>query len=168
MVTYFGFSLVVLIIFFSFFGEFTFWDEFQRRYNFIAVDYLIYTYEVVKNINESYPLPILISAMLALVLGSIFIVSKLGCFKTAFSSETSFLNKLYAALPWVVIVLLSGLFLSNNKAEFSENRYNNELAKAGIYSFFSAFRNNELPYKDFYKTIPEQQADNYINSTKKK
>ena len=162
--TYFGFSLGVLIIFFSFFGEFTFWDEFQRRYNFIAVDYLIYTYEVVKNINESYPLPILISAMLALVLGSIIIVSKLGCFKTAFTSETSFSHKLYAALPWVLIVLISGAFVSNNNAELSENRYNNELAKAGIYSFFAAFRNNELPYNDFYKTIPEQQAYNYIKS----
>jgi len=40
-ITFFGFSLGVLIIYFSFFGEFTFWDEFQRRYNFIAVDYLI-------------------------------------------------------------------------------------------------------------------------------
>ncbi|MGB5665480.1 MAG: LTA synthase family protein, partial [Maribacter sp.] len=59
IITSAGFFIGVLVIYFSFFGEFTFWDEFQRRYNFIAVDYLIYTYEVVKNINESYPLPIL-------------------------------------------------------------------------------------------------------------
>ena len=67
IITYFGFSIGVLILFFSFFGEFTFWDEFQRRYNFIAVDYLIYSYEVVKNINESYPLPVLLSAMVLMV-----------------------------------------------------------------------------------------------------
>src|SRR5690606_6218005 len=94
IVTYFGFSLVTLIVFFSFFGEFTFWDEFHRRFNFIAVDYLIYTYEVVKNINESYPLPLLISGMVLMVLGSIFIVSKLGYFKSTFTSQTSFLAKL--------------------------------------------------------------------------
>ena len=58
----------LLIIYFSFLGEFTFWEEFHRRYNFIAVDYLVYTYEVVKNINESYPLPLLISILLALIL----------------------------------------------------------------------------------------------------
>lgn len=158
IITYFGFSIGVLIIFFSFFGEFTFWDEFQRRYNFIAVDYLIYTYEVVKNINESYPLPILISAMLILVLTSLFIVYKLGYFNKTFKSDTTFKPKLIASFPWIVIVVISLMFITNKQADFSENRYNNELAKSGIYSFFAAFRNNELPYNEFYKTIPKREA----------
>lgn len=158
IITYFGFSIGVLIIFFSFFGEFTFWDEFQRRYNFIAVDYLIYTYEVVKNINESYPLPILISAMLILVLTSLFIVYKLGYFNKTFKSDTTFKPKLIASFPWIVIVFISLMFITNKQADFSENRYNNELAKSGIYSFFAAFRNNELPYNEFYKTIPKEEA----------
>ncbi|XCF04773.1 LTA synthase family protein [Tamlana crocina] len=165
VITYFGFSLGVLIVFFSFFGEFTFWDEFQRRYNFIAVDYLIYTYEVVKNINESYPLPILISTMLALVLASIFIVYKLGYFSKAFNSETTFKPKLIAALPWFTIVIISVFFITNKQADFSKNRYNNELAKSGIYSFFAAFRNNELPYNEFYKTIPKEQAFQTVKSS---
>ena len=84
--SYFGFSLGVLIIYFSFFGEFTFWEEFQRRYNFIAVDYLIYTYEVVKNINESYPLPILIGSLLILVFLSVFSTIKLGFFQLTFKN----------------------------------------------------------------------------------
>lgn len=165
VITYFGFSLGVLIVFFSFFGEFTFWDEFQRRYNFIAVDYLIYTYEVVKNINESYPLPILISTMLALVFASIFIVYKLGYFSKAFNNETTFKPKLIAAIPWFVIVVISVFFVTNKQADFSENRYNNELAKSGIYSFFAAFRNNELPYNEFYKTIPKEQAFQTVKSS---
>ncbi len=53
----------------GFFGE-----EFSTRFNFIAVDYLIYTHEVLRNIWESYPVVWLIIgvASLALVL-SIFI-----------------------------------------------------------------------------------------------
>lgn len=54
---YFMYTLYWIILYFSFFAEITFWDEFKSRFNFIAVDYLIYTYEVVKNIQESYPLP---------------------------------------------------------------------------------------------------------------
>lgn len=54
IITYFSFSLGILILFFSFFAEITFWQEFESRFNFIAVDYLIYTYEVINNINESY------------------------------------------------------------------------------------------------------------------
>ncbi len=158
ILTYFAFSIGVLILFFSFFGEFTFWDEFERRFNFIAVDYLVYTYEVVKNINESYPLPILIAGMLSLVLTTILVIYKMGYFKTTFNSDTTFKPKLVAAMPWIFIVAISVLFISNKQADFSENRYNNELAKAGIYSFFSAFRNNELPYNEFYKTIPLEEA----------
>ncbi|WP_317047325.1 LTA synthase family protein [Lutibacter citreus] len=158
VLTYFGFSLGVLILFFSFFGEVTFWDEFERRYNFIAVDYLIYTYEVVKNINESYPLPLLISAMLALVLASIFISYRLGYFRKTFTSETGFMAKAIASIPWFAMVIICSLFITNKQADWSGNRYNNELSKAGIYSFFAAFRNNELPYKDYYKTIPKEQA----------
>ncbi|TXE07810.1 sulfatase-like hydrolase/transferase [Gelidibacter salicanalis] len=165
IVTYLGFTLGVLILFFSFFGELTFWDEFQRRYNFIAVDYLIYTYEVVKNINESYPLPVLISGIVVLVLTSFFIVHKRGYFCKTFSSNTPFKPKLIVAMPWLVLVALSAFFVSNTQAEFSKNRFNNELAKAGIYSFFSAFRNNELVYTEFYKTLPTEEAFQILKSS---
>lgn len=159
-----GFFIGVLILFFSFFGEFTFWDEFQRRYNFIAVDYLIYTYEVTKNINESYPLPILISALLVLVFASILAIYKLGFFKETFNNKTTFKEKIIASTPWCTVVLIFTLFITNDGANWSANRYNNELSKAGIYSFFSAFRNNELPYTEFYETIPEDKA--FINIKK--
>ena len=158
IIIYSGFSVSILIIFFSFFGEITFWDEFHRRFNFIAVDYLLYSYEVVKNINESYPLPILCSSIVLLVGTTIFVVQKLKFFERTFTANTLFKPKLVAALPWVLIFTLSSMFLTNQKAEFSQNRYNSELAKAGIYSFFSAFRNNEIPYTEFYKTITKAAA----------
>lgn len=66
VVTYTGLFLILLISFFSFFAELTFWQEFESRFNFIAVDYLIYTYEVIHNINESYPLPLLIGGVVVL------------------------------------------------------------------------------------------------------
>ncbi len=165
IITYFGFFISVLIIFFSFFGEFTFWDEFHRRFNFIAVDYLVYSYEVVKNINESYPLPILLSSMILLVVISSYVIYKLGYFNETFSNQTTFKTKLIASFPWFAIALISGIFVSNNQADFSENRYNNEVAKAGIFSFFAAFNNNELPYNDFYKVIPLQEAYTLVESS---
>ncbi len=67
-------------------------------------------------------------------------------------------------MPWFLIMAISSLFVTNKQADWSENRYNNELSKSGIYSFFAAFRNNELPYKDFYKTIPKNEAYNYVKS----
>ncbi|MEC7264654.1 MAG: LTA synthase family protein [Bacteroidota bacterium] len=158
ILVYFGFSLALLVIYFSFFAEVTFWDEFQRRFNFIAVDYLIYTYEVFKNINESYPLPILIGGMLLLVFGTVWLFKWKGFFQRTFNANEGFAQKWIPFAIAVALVLFYGTSIENDLAESSSNRYNNELSKAGIYSFFAAFRNNELSYTDFYKTIPEKQA----------
>ena len=158
IITWFGFFLALVIIFFSFFGEFTFWEEFQRRYNFIAVDYLIYTYEVVKNINESYPLPLLLGSLLSLVALVLYVVHRSGYFKRTFQNDTMFKQRFIASLPWFAIAIVFGFFITNDQAEWSINRYNNELSKAGIYSFFAAFRNNELAYSEFYATLPKKEA----------
>ena len=58
-------GLVVLVAF----AEFTFWNEFASRFNFIAVDYLVYTREVLGNIRESYPMPLLLAAVGATAVG---------------------------------------------------------------------------------------------------
>src|SRR5499427_9906708 len=42
-------------------SELVFWNEFASRFNFIAVDYLVYTNEVIGNIRESYNTPLLLS-----------------------------------------------------------------------------------------------------------
>src|SRR5262249_54612664 len=54
-------------------AEWVFWDEFASRFNFIAVDYLVYTHEVLGNIWESYPIAIWLSllAIPAIALGYI-------------------------------------------------------------------------------------------------
>ena len=49
------FALSVFVLLFGAVAETTFWLEFATRFNFIAVDYLLYTHEVIGNIRESYP-----------------------------------------------------------------------------------------------------------------
>jgi phosphoglycerol transferase MdoB-like AlkP superfamily enzyme len=163
VVTYFSYSLGLIIFLFSFFAEFTFWEEFQRRFNFIAVDYLIYTYEVVANINESYPIPLLVGMILVLLAVLIYITERKGVFKKIYTSETIFKEKITPSAVILSIPLIFGFFITNKGAEFSENRYNNELAKTGIYSFFAAFQNNELSYTEFYSTIDPSEAFKEIN-----
>ncbi|HLO82848.1 MAG TPA: sulfatase-like hydrolase/transferase [Chitinophagaceae bacterium] len=157
-ITYTAFFLAVLISMFSFFAEFTFWGEFQSRFNFIAVDYLVYTYEVVKNINESYPLPVLISSMLAISLLIVFSFYKKGFFSNSFNGTVKFPARATIAFATLMVTALYSFFISNNLAEGGINRYQNELSKAGIYSFFSAFKNNELSYDEFYRNIDQKNA----------
>ncbi|MDO9373048.1 MAG: sulfatase-like hydrolase/transferase [Ferruginibacter sp.] len=158
IITYTCFVLAALVMILSFFAEFTFWQEFESRFNFIAVDYLVYTYEVVSNINESYPLPLLIGGVLLLTFFITFLFARLGYFAYSFQGTL----KLYKRAILSVIILAASIFyvllIPNSLAEKSRNRVQNELAKAGIFSFFAAFKNNDLSYQDFYKLIPNKQA----------
>jgi len=162
--TYFGYFLGLTIFTFSFLAEFTFWDEFKNRFNFIAVDYLIYTYEVVENINQSYPMPILLSGVLFVVGLVIFITYKRNVFSRTFSNPISFKQRAPISILVISTVILFTSFISNKNAEWSLNRYENELSKSGIYSFFAAFRNNELSYPDFYIT---QDIDESFKNVRK-
>jgi len=163
-ITYTAFFLVTFIVLFSFFAEFTFWGEFESRFNFIAVDYLIYTYEVVNNINQSYPLPLLIGGMLAITLLVMWIFKKKKIFETSFTGKTKFINRLSVTVIIILIACFYTFKVENTIAEKSSNRYQNELSKAGIYSFISAFKHNELNYDEFYKLLNDKTAFSIIRS----
>jgi phosphoglycerol transferase MdoB-like AlkP superfamily enzyme len=156
--TYFILFMMVMISLFTFFSELTFWQEFESRFNFIAVDYLIYTYEVINNINESYPLPILIGFIIGLTILVLFIFNIFGFFSISFKSTTRFKPRLLAFSTAFVTTLFYSFFVTNSWAEKGDNRYKNELAKAGVYSFFSAFKNNELNYQEFYSLLNDDEA----------
>lgn len=163
-ITYSAFSISTLILFFSFFAEITFWQEFESRFNFIAVDYLIYTYEVVSNINESYPLPILISIMIILTSLVIFIFIRRKYFSHAFEGNTGLISRLKITFLLASVVLVYICFINNSFADISTNRYQNELSKAGIYSFFSAYKNNEINYDHFYRRMDNNEAFKLIKN----
>lgn len=144
------FSILILILVFSAGGEIVFWDEFNVRYNFIAVDYLIYTTEVINNIIESYNMPLIIGSVLLVVFFVLFLIRK----KIVLSQQQSYRFK-KRTIAFFIFMLLptAGYFLVNNwYKNFSQNNYVNELAGNGIYEFGSAFWNNEIDFNRFYAT----------------
>ncbi|PKP45778.1 MAG: sulfatase [Bacteroidetes bacterium HGW-Bacteroidetes-12] len=164
IVTYIAYFIGTFTLTFTTFAEFTFWDEFFSRFNFISVDYLIYTFEVVENINQTYPVPFLVSIIFIIVLGIFLLGYKKGFFQATFQDNSS-LKKLFPlGLTVLCVCAFFTIFIKNEQAEWSLNRYENELSKTGIYSFFAAFKNNELSYTDFYLT---QNIDESINLVKK-
>ena len=58
----------VFLLLFTAVAEWIFWDEFASRFNFIAVDYLVYTHEVIGNIWQSYPVGKILIALAAVSL----------------------------------------------------------------------------------------------------
>lgn len=158
VLTKFAYGLFLFIYIFSFLAEIPFWQEYQRRYNFIAVDYLLYTYEVVQNIHESFPLPLLVGIIILILAISIRYASKRNAYKNTFNNSDSFKTKLIPTLIIVISLAFYHNFMTNNNAEIFTNINENELAKSGMYSFFAAYKSNELNYNEFYATLPKEKT----------
>jgi len=147
--------LVMFGLLFGAVSEFIFWQEFTTRFNFIAVDYLIYTNEVIGNIRESYPVPLILLGIAIIVLAALFALSRWVRFETAQRSGKKRLSLISVALA---LPVLSYQFSNVDQMEFSKNTYANELSGNGVFSFAAAARRNELDYDKFYKTLPQAQA----------
>lgn len=154
--TYFLYIISIGILVFTSFAEFLFWDEFSSRFNFIAVDYLVYSTEVIGNIIESYPIKLLLCIVLIITL----LIFRF-FYQPILKSLTEQLIwkkwcKQFASLITLSIIAFKAY--DHNYTDISNDRYINELNKNGIYNLFSAFRNNSLDYYQFYKTIPNEEA----------
>ncbi|MBK8493970.1 MAG: sulfatase-like hydrolase/transferase [Chitinophagaceae bacterium] len=147
---FFLYFIITLILVLNVGGEIIFWDEFSVRYNFIAVDYLIYTTEVIGNIIESYNIPLIASAVIAATILILYSIRN----KLAASQDTSMrFGKRTVFFLLFMLVPAAGYFLVNNRLKnTSSNNYINELGGNGIYEFGAAFWNNEIDFNRFYAT----------------
>lgn len=140
----FAFAFILL---FSAAAEHVFWTEFTTRFNFIAVDYLVYTQEVIGNIVESYPLaPIFMS------LGALAAISTwmLGHFKTVSGEPEKARVRFLGLAVFALLAVLTHIASNVDQAAYSDNAEGSELASNGIYNLFHAFWNNEIDYDRFY------------------
>lgn len=144
------------ILLFNGISEFFFWEEFGVRYNFIAVDYLIYTTEVLGNIKESYPIPAIVTGLLIADALVTYLVVKSKYLTLSLESKSTFKQRFVSGISLLAIPLISFFLISNTISDITKNHYNNELAKNGIHSLFAAFLNNELEYEKFYLTQNEE------------
>ena len=149
--------LYVVLILQNAISEYFFWNEFGVKYNFIAVNYLIYTNEVIGNIMESYPvIPIFSALFIVAGVVTYFIVKKS---KVYIENIPTFLEKVKISGLFFVLFALSLFAIPAiaNK-ENAQNIFANELQANGIYKFYLAFMNSELDYFKFYKTVPSSEA----------
>ena len=139
-------------------AEWLFWDEFGVRFNFIAVDYLVYSDEVINNILESYPIYPLLAFLVVLAMAAT--VGLKQTLERALAAPM--LRKpralLYLGALAIAAFIGSGVIGQNFPLGMGGNVFQRELASNGPFQFFAAFRNNELDYQQFYATLPDPRA----------
>ncbi|WP_042722735.1 LTA synthase family protein [Flavobacterium sp. B17] len=150
--------LYVMLIIFNAVSEYFFYNEFGLRYNFIAVDYLIYTNEVIGNIMESYPVvPLFLGIFAIAAIFTIYIYRKT---KTELLNLPNLKQKLILLVSFCVLVGISLIGLNFTTKLKSENVFEEEIQANGLPKFYWAFTHNELDYFQFYPVMNQQQADN--------
>ena len=148
------FALGAAVLLFTAVAEGFFWDEFNARFNFVAVDYLIYTTEVLNNIKESYPVFPLLAGIGLLAAGSGWLFARTGQKQQA------------PALPYGRRVLVTAGCAALAVASFglaepvsiSQRPIVADMAHNGLYALFSAYRHNQLDYRRFYAGMDDGEA----------
>lgn len=152
----------IYLMLFTAVAEWLFWDEFGVRFNFIAVDYLVYSQEVINNILESYPIARLLS-VLAIVSICLIVLAR-NKVASALDAQPLVKSRAWKVLGLLLlVVLISALVVGQNFPRGKDgNAYQRELSSNGPFQFFAAFRNNELEYSKFYATLPDQDVAQLI------
>lgn len=161
---YFTWGIYVLLLLVVSMGEYFFWQEFGVRYNFIAVDYLVYTHEVLGNIMESYAIVPLMVVAVALSVGIVYLQSR----RNRFKLTKLYTGKLFAIHTLLYLLLaVGGYFLSRSLHRLqTDNQYVDQLSQNGAYDFVNAFVNNKLDYAQFYAMLSRQTVvENYRRLT---
>ncbi|MFH1496528.1 MAG: LTA synthase family protein, partial [Verrucomicrobiota bacterium] len=139
-------------------AEVFFWDEFGVRFNFIAVDYLIYTQEVLGNIRESYPMGLILGG-LALVTAVIYLLwVRGGRVDRCLDASPSPFDRWRDGTAWLLGAGVAGAFVALAPTPDFPNAYAVELVKNGPAAFVEAFRANQLDYERFYPVQPIDAA----------
>ncbi len=136
-------------------SELVFWNEFSVRFNFIAVDYLVYTTEVIGNIRESYPVGTWLALLVVLAL-VMFIASRRKL--RARDDGSTLWQRARVPLVWLVLTVATVAGINGEMKDRTANNYVNELSGNGIYQFFAAFRSSHLDFKKFYRSLPDAEA----------
>ncbi|MGN6553628.1 MAG: LTA synthase family protein, partial [Verrucomicrobiota bacterium] len=141
---------------FLYFTEYYFFEEFQSRFNTVAVDYLLYPTEVVGNIRDSYPLYTIL--FICGVISLAWVIPVFRYFRPMWNepvpTRTRFLN--FAVVAALSLALLYTIPFQGT--HFSKDRTLNEIADNGSISFANAAWTHNLDYSAFYRTVARDEA----------
>lgn len=136
--------------------EFCFFEEFNSRYNHIALDYLLYPGEVATNVWESYPVPLVAGGAVVVGITLAWLAGRrLPRGPLPVTRASRALSRGVAA----VVLLLACAFVAGAiPASVADNRITSEIAQNGLVGLVRAWRTAELQYDAYYATVPTPEA----------
>lgn len=135
-----GYLLIINILILNLLAELLFWDKFGTKFNSIAVDYLVYTGEIIGTLKESLPFYEIIVATIFTGLITTYIL------RGAIFKKAAAEHKIKSALKLIafsIINIFICTYFDDDNILSNSNRYVNELTHNGPHQLFSAYFNNK-------------------------
>ena len=154
------FALLIALMAALLFGavvEWFFFDEFNARFNHIAVDYLLFPGEVATNVWQSYNVPLY--AALALALGALAAWPIHWALRAADFTRPTMRRRLLGCTGVVLAALVALGGLTRLPTQPFANRALDEIAANGVVQLARAFATSHLSYEDYYRTLPAGEAE---------
>lgn len=129
-------------------AESFFYEEFNGRFNFVAVDYLLFPTEVAGNIWESYHTGFWLTGILLLAMAILFALRR--SLNQAWVESTTLRRRTGWALAYGGVLATFSLLVPSTLAQISNDRALNEVAANGYRSFWDAFLGRDAPYAGWY------------------
>ena len=137
-------------------SEYFFFEEFDSRFNLVAVDYLIYPTEVFVNIWDSYPI---VKILLVVFIATGLLLKAIWpAIRRNMVDRVSFRQRAKLLIVHLLLLVVVYAGVSANTFATSSNRVANELSANGISSFVRAFQTNEIEYNVHYRMIESERA----------
>lgn len=137
-------------------GEIFFFQEFHARFNFIAVDYLIYTTEVVRNVLESYSGALLAVGLVAPITVIMYLFVRQ--LRRLDPTRSTLRQSWPQTLAILVVVASCAAFVNENNLIKHDEYWPRELAKNSLFALFTAYYHNSINYHEFYSSMDESTA----------
>ena len=137
-------------------AQILFWNEFDSRFNSIAVNYLMFPREVIGNIRESFPLHIFLP-IVGVVGAALYLATRRPLARALASPPVAGERRATLAIAAVSAGFAAVLFAANLPARY-ENRELAEIAANGLHSLIRAAVTNDEEYDGLYPTLPDEEA----------
>ena len=136
--------------------EWFFWDEFETRFNFLAIDYLQHTREVFGNIWESYPVVPVTLGIVAVAAGTV--AATVRAVWRSYDTTSTFGRRLRAGAVLLAVAAPAPVVMGSTVVRISPSPTTNALARNGALCFVAAMLEATLDYKQVYLVRDDREV----------
>jgi len=148
------FAALVYGVLFSVAAEIVFFTEFDGRFNFVAVNYLLYPTEVVANIWESYPTGWILAGLALLAFGATWAIRRR--LERWSLRPVGVRHRLLALVAYAVLLTWTTRAVPSELAHGTGDRTLDEISDNGPHAFWLALLGHDAPYEGLYATEPKE------------